>query len=287
LRADVDADPADRRSGCRFEQLLMLRHLGNGRFGSAEQAARAALEHARAIGDDYEQDRLLVALCELRQWAPTPIAEQLAGCAELAARFAADRFLLVPVLCAQARCLALTGDPDGARTALAEAAAAVAELRLTMGQVLVDQAAGLASTLDGSPAEARGHFHRAAVALEEAGHAPSALTLRVQAARVGPAAEITGLLEREPEMDLRGRILCLAAAARVGATTADDLFGRVAALLAGTDDPCLRGDVYFDLARAHRRLDRPVDARLMAGAAIGSYAVAGATRPIRTVREWL
>jgi class 3 adenylate cyclase/tetratricopeptide (TPR) repeat protein len=291
VRAEVGTDPEDRRSGCRFEQLLMLLHLGHGRFGAAERAAHAALEHARALGDDYEQDRLLVALCEVRQWSPTPIAEQLTGCAELADRFTADRFLLVPVLCAQARGRALTGDRAGAQAALAEAGAAVTQLRLRLGQVLVDQAAGLVCALEDSPAEAQRHFLRAAVALEEAGHAPGALTLRVQAARVRPGdgAGIAALLAQETEMDLRGRILCLAAAARLGAggDSAEELIGAVAALLAETDDPCLRGDVYFDLARAHRRLGRPIGARLMAGAAIGSYAVAGATRPIRTVRAWL
>lgn len=297
LGREVDGAPDDRLAGCRFAQVRMLVHLGQGRYAAAEEAVRTALDHARALGDDYEQDRLLVALCEVRQWSPTPVTAQLAGCAELAARFAADRFLLVPVLVARARCLALTGDIDGANAVLAEAGAAVEELRLTMGRVLIDQAAGVVCSAAGAPAEAERHFRRAAAALETAGHTPNALTLRVQAARerarYGPpgavTAEIATLLERRAEMDVRGRILCMSTAVRLvaGGDALDTGIGDVLALLRQTDDACLRGDVAFDLARAQRRLGRHGDALTLARAAIDSYAVVGATRPQEAVRAWM
>ncbi|MGX6602231.1 AAA family ATPase [Micromonosporaceae bacterium Da 78-11] len=292
LRQELADDPADRFAGCRFEQLRMLLHLRRGRFGAAERATRTALAHARAIGDRYEEDRLLVALCEVRQWSPTPIAERLLGCVELADRFAADRFLLVPVLVARARGLALIGEFDDAEAALAEARAAVEQLRLTMGQVLVDQASGLLRALAGAHAEAEQHFRRAAGALETAGHAPSALTLRVRAARElarqgpdGAGGEIGELLRHREEMDVQGRLLCLSTAAW---TSGDgrELIDEVMDLLAHTDDPCLRGDVYADLARARHRLGDHPGSEAMALAAIDSYAVIGATAPQRSVRPW-
>ncbi|MGY1497421.1 AAA family ATPase [Streptomyces sp. QTS52] len=297
LLADLVTDRSDRFAWCRFEQLRMLIHLGEGRFGAAEQAAIAALEHSRAIGDPYEEDRLLVALCEVRQWSPTPVEEQLAGCAELLERFAADRFLLLPALAARARCLALMGDRVGARTALAEAESVVEQLRVTIGRVLVDQVAGLASSLEGEHGEAEWHYRAAADALEKAGHTPIALTMRVQAARersrlpsgAGAAEEIAALLERHDEMDFRGRLLCMAAQARLAAESGrrDSALDDLPHLLQDTDDPCLRGEISFDLAQAHRHLGDMSEARVSAAAAIDSYLAVGATKPLGQVRAWM
>ena len=296
LLQEMQADSGDHLSWCRFEQLRMLACLGTGHFGAAERAVSAALAHARSLNDTYEEDRLLAALCEVRQWSPAPVAEKLACCAELLERFAADRFLLVPVLASQARCLALAGRGAEARAALAEAGTAVKQLQLTMGQVLVDQASGLCCSLDGQRTEAEAHYRMAANALERAGNVPTALTMRVQAAREASwlrpapavAAEVAALLARYDEMDLRGQLLCLAVSARLAAVErdTDPVLGTLPALAADTDDLCLRGDVYFELAQAHRYLGRHRAAEEMADAAIASYDQVGATRPIELVRAW-
>ncbi|WP_407836105.1 adenylate/guanylate cyclase domain-containing protein [Streptomyces sp. DSM 116496] len=293
----LDGEEPDRSARCRFEQLLMLIHLDRGRFGAAEEAACAALDHARGVGDAYEEDRLLVALCEIRQWSPSPMAQKLAGCAELLERFAADRFLALPALAARARCLALTGDRSGARSALTEAESVVVQLRLTLGRVLVDQVAALAASLDGEHAEAERRFGRAADALEQAGYVPVALTMRVQAAREcarrdradEAARRIAELLARREEMDVRGRILCLSAAVLGAAAQgrAEPMRAEVLRLLRNLDDPCLRGEVCFDLARAHRCLGEGAEARTMAGLAADSYAAVGAVKPLEAVRAWI
>jgi hypothetical protein len=297
LRAELEAMGADRSAWCRFEQISMLVHLERGRYGAAEARVCAALEHAGAVGDAYEADRLLVALCEVRQWSPTPVAAKLAGCAELLERFAADRFLLLPAFAARARCLALTGDAAGAREALAEAGSIVEQLRLTMGKVLVDQVAGLALSLDGDHAEAERRFTAAADALDAVGYTPDALTLRVQAAREclhggrldEAAPRIEGLCDRADEMDLRGRILCTAAAIRLsaghGGVPAE--LGHLPSLLAQSDDPCLRGEACFDLARALRSLGDETAARAQAQAAAAHYAAVGASKPLGAVRAWI
>ncbi|GAB1642136.1 AAA family ATPase [Krasilnikovia sp. MM14-A1259] len=293
IRRGLAAVAGDRLARCRMAQLRMLIHLGRGRFAAAQRAALVALAHARTLGDEYEQDRLLVALCEIRQWSPTPLAEQLAGGAELARRFAADRFLLVPVLAARARCLALIGDEAGARAALAQAREAVEQLQLTMGGVLIDQAAGLVCALSGDHTAAERHFRRAAGVLDRADHGPGALTLRVQAAReragrdpAGAAAEVAALLARGSEMDVRGLLLCLSASIRLdvgGPDLPDPRLDEVTALLARTDDPCLRGDVHADLAHACAGRGDRAAARASADAAIGCYAQVGATAPMEAV----
>ncbi|MET9851542.1 adenylate/guanylate cyclase domain-containing protein [Streptomyces sp. NPDC006450] len=299
LRAALDGeepDRPDRSARCRFEQVRMLIHLDHGRFGAAEEAACAALAHARDVGDAYEEDRLLVALCEIRQWSPSPMAQKLAGCAELLERFAADRFLALPALAARARCLALIGDRAGARTALAEAESVVGQLRLTLGRVLVDQVAALAASLEGEHAEAERRFRGAADALEQAGYVPVALTMRVQAAREcarrdrtdEAARRIAELLARRAEMDVRGRILCLSAAVLGAAAQgrAEPMRAEVMRLLRDLDDPCLRGEVCFDLARAHRCLGEGAAAVAMAALAVDSYAAVGAVKPLEAVRAW-
>jgi hypothetical protein len=83
-------------------------------------------------------------------------------------------------------------------------------------------------------------------------------------------------------------LLCLAASVRLAAVEgdADPALGALPALAADTDDLCLRADVYFELAQAHRHLGRHRAAEEMAGAAIASYGQVGATRPIELVRAW-
>jgi class 3 adenylate cyclase len=296
LAVRLGADAADRLSWCRLEQLRMLLHLRSGFFGAAESAAAVALTHARAIGDAYEEDRLLAALCEVQQWSPTPVADKLAGCVELVKRFADDRFVQVPVLAAQARCLALLGDVSGAHDALAAARVAAEQLRLTMGRVVIDQASGVVHALAGAHAEAAGHYRAAADALERAGHAPAALTLRAQAvrelARLRPTGEVVAdlaaLWERRAEMDVRGQIACMSAAVRLADVGGTPLAAEeVLLMLDNTDDPCLRAEVQFDLAQRHRRMGDHAAAEAMANAAVDSYASVGATQPLQAVRSWM
>ncbi|MEV6602165.1 adenylate/guanylate cyclase domain-containing protein [Actinoplanes sp. NPDC051346] len=294
---ELAGDPDDHLAWCRFEQLRVLVNLRHGRFGAAERAARTALAHARLGHDSYEEDRLLVALCEVRQWAPTPLREQLAGCADLAGRFAGDRVLLVPVLAAQARCLALLGDARAARSTLTAAGTAVEQLRLTIGGVLVDQAWGLAHALEGEHGDAERCYRRAADGAHRAGHAPTALTLRVQAARErlrhdptpAAVADLAELAARSAGMDIRGRLLSLSAtvAAAAARGTYDPRTEEVMTLLEGTDDPCLRAEVHFDLARSYRSLGDDARARASARTAIDCYTLVGAVRPEGAVRAWM
>jgi hypothetical protein len=293
LAAELEQDPDDHVSWCRFHQLQMLANLADGQFGAAEDAVSAALAHARAMGDAYEQDRLLAAACEVGQWSPVPIHDKLAACNELCSRFAADRFLLVPMLAAKARFLALTGDLAGARETLAETAQIVADLQMTIGQILVEQVSGLVSSLADDPVEARRHYGRAAEALTAAGHQTVALTMRVFALReemrldgdADVAGEMEALAAERVRMDMRGRVLHTALAART-ATTGDDaarVVEEVQRLLDNTDDPVLHGDAYVELAREFRHRGDLARCQTMADAARASYAAVGATLPMSKV----
>ncbi|ASW53573.1 hypothetical protein CIK06_04295 [Plantactinospora sp. KBS50] len=276
-------DPDDHLAASQLEQLRMLRQIADGQFGAAERSAFRAFDHAEAMGDEYEADRLRAAICEVGQWSPTPVPTKLAFCRDVAARFAGDRVLLAPVLVVQARLLALVGDLDGAAAALEEARKAVTDLRLTMAGVLVDQGTGLVASLAGQHREAERHLRSAARALEETGHRPTALTVRLLALRERlrwnhddeAVAEIRALTGQADRMDLRGRILGETAALRASARPGEQIaerIDRVRTLLARTDDACLRGDVLAELAAAYRQCGDDASADAVLGDAAEAYA---------------
>ncbi|RCG29879.1 adenylate/guanylate cyclase domain-containing protein [Sphaerisporangium album] len=296
LRELLELDPMDELSWCRFHQLEAWVHIEDGRFGAADRALRDGVRRAGAMGDRYEEDRLLGGLCELVQWSPTPAREGLALCADLLGRFAGDRALLVPVLVTRARLLALSGDLVTARETLGTAARYVDELDLGLSAIAVVQVRGLVESLDGDHEAARGLFTHAAGVLRTAGHEAPAATLEVYAAREtlrrGDARQAALELAR-PEArprQRRGEVVAVATraaiASRDGAhAEALGLAGRASELLESTDDPCLRGDVLFEVARIHRAAGR--DPAGAARRARDAYLGKGATLPARRVHDWM
>lgn len=297
LAAELRLDSADHMSWCRLHQLRMLQQIGDGRFRAAEQSARRALQRAETMSDGYERDRLLAALCEVGQWSPTPIPEKLAFCTDLAARFAEDRALLVPVLVARARFTALLGNVAEATAVLAEAREIVADLRLAMAEILVDQGCGVVASLAGAHEDAERYFRSAAQALKRAGHQPAALAVRALAVRERllwrhddeAAREARTLADLADQMDLRGRVRALGVAARATAAgSSPDEQARVARILLGRiDDACLRGDVLADLAAGYERGGDHARAREIAREAAASYHSVGASLPLRGQQQWL
>jgi class 3 adenylate cyclase len=309
LAPELRLDRSDHVSWCRLHQLRMLQQLSSGRFRAAEQAARRALKRAVALADEYEQDRLRAALCEVGQWSPTSVPDKLAFCTEMAGRFADDGCLLVPVLVVRARFAALLGDVSGAAAGLAEAREIAADLRLAMAAVLVDQVGGVVASLGGRHEDAERSFLRAVEALERAGQQPAALAVRGLAAREalnwrpGPEAveEAGALAALTGQMDLRGRVIALGVTARAAAVAGQLTGGFPAAaaavvaeqaaaarsLLDRTDDACLRGDVLTDLAAAYALVGEHGRARVTARAAAARYDAIGASLPLRRVEQWL
>ncbi|MFI6480544.1 AAA family ATPase [Nonomuraea sp. NPDC050663] len=306
LRERLDHDPGDDLSWCRFHQLEALVRIEAGGLGAAERALRDGLERARAMGDRYEEDRLLIGLCELVQWSPTPVAEGLEIARELMERFAGDRALLVPVLVTRARLLALRGSLDAAEEALRVADGHAQELRLGLAAITVTQVRGLVEALGGRHEQAELRFTEAARALRAAGHAAPAATLELYAAREafhqGEARRAAAALEQAPEgpRQLRAELVALTLEAAITAAgtprTGEDaivgrteearrLLDRAVDLLASTDDPCLRGDVLFEAARIDRAAGR--DPSPAAHAARAAYLSKGAALPVRAVDEWM
>ncbi|GAA1255692.1 AAA family ATPase [Sphaerisporangium rubeum] len=294
------ADPGDDLSWCRFHQLEALVHLGEGCFAGAEDALREGLTRARALGDRYEESRLLSGLCELAQWSSTPVADGLALCEDLTERFAGDRALLVPVLVTKGRLLALSGEVDAAREVLRTAGRHAEDLHLELAGTAVVQVGGLVESLAGWHAEAERLFRQGAASLRATGQTGPATTLETYAAREllrqgrveEAAAELDALEADAARLQSRGELTRLVLRARVLSHRGDHraavaLTAQAERLLERTDDPCLRGDVLVEISDICREAGLLAESVTAARRALRHYTDKGATLPAARARERL
>lgn len=290
-------EPRDDLSWCRLHQLSSLRSFAEGRIGAAESAMREALVRARRLGDTYEENRILVSICELTQWSPTPLTRAIALCEDLARRFDGDRCLLVPILLTRARHLALSGRTGEAREDVARARQHSADLTLTLGAIAADQTAGLVESLCGAHTVAARHYTAAADGLGALGQTTTAATLRVYATREAfrAGARIDAAALAGPAgvtLETRAQAVHSALQARVAASAgafdeARAAVERATAALDRTDDPCLTGDVWFEAARVLDAAGDPVRARRAARRALAALTAKEAALPADAVRAWL
>ncbi|MER7706988.1 AAA family ATPase [Kitasatospora sp. NPDC097605] len=303
LTERLENDPGDDLSWCRLHQLRAHLELAAERTASAERSFRLALARARALGDGYEEDRLLCAVCELAQWTPTPVAASLELCALLGRRFAANRSLLIPVLVARAHLEALAGDVAGARRTLAEALACSHDVHADLADAVVLDAAGFVESLAGAHETAEARYRQSLGVLRAAEHAPETRTTEVAIARelfaqgrTGAAATALDLLDagddaagggnpraRLGAAALRGRI----ASARGRHTEALAAAEEARALSAGCDDPCLVGETLLDRAIVLRAAGRAGRATAEGTEALRMFEAKGAILPAGRVRAWL
>ncbi|BCB82898.1 ATP-binding protein [Phytohabitans suffuscus] len=291
-------DPEDHFGWSRLHQVQALSALSSGRIGQAESELRLATARARAMGDEYEEKRLLIAHCELAQWSPEHVDTGIELCVQVASRYGGDRAFLVPVLVTRARLTALRGDIGEARQLLATAGADAEELRLTLARASVAQARGAVESLAGDHAEAARCFERAARVLAAAGHAMATQTLLVSAARERvraglPVAHLDGVLGGGAAgLEPRAEVIALAVRARVagGAGDADTVMRLGSAAverLGRVDDPVLHAEVLFDLAEATDLCGHPGYAAELAERAREHYRARGVRQGEATVTGWL
>ncbi len=300
IAAELAGDPDDHLSWSRLDQLQAHVHLIAERTAAAEAALRHALTRAQAMGDRYEEERLVCAICELAQWTPTPVRDGLELCAALADRFAAGRGLLVPVLVTRAYLLALGADVAGARGALATARASTSGLHLDLADAAVMEMTGFVDSLAGDHRQAEAHYRRALAVLRTAQQAPDTQNIEVAIARelfrqgrAGAAALALDRIEAgAPVMSTRARIAATGLRTRIAAAS-----GRHKQALAlardaeergaETDDPCLAAQALTDFAVAARAAGQARDARRAGRDALRLLAAKGADLPAARLRDWL
>ncbi|MEZ0075443.1 AAA family ATPase [Planotetraspora sp. GP83] len=285
---DLEPDADDHLGWCRMQQVHALSWLASGQVGKAEEAMRAAAGHARALGDAYEEKRLLIARCELAQWSPAHLDEGLALCADLAERFAGDRSLLVMVLFTKARLLALRGEIDAAHALLDLADGHAGDLNLHLARIAVTQTRALVTSLAGDHATAARLYGEAARTLVAMGLPTPARTLKVYAARERfhagtPLAELLPELPAE-DLELRADLIATCLRARAGSRRHAEA---ALALLTDTDDLCLRGEALAEIAHVWKDLGQASEAVELATRAVELYEARGATLQAAQVTAWL
>lgn len=300
IEMDLHEAAGDDLSWCRYQQLQAYLNLARGRAGEADASLQLALERARAMRDRYEEDRLLCAICEVAQWTPSHLDEGLELCATLARRFAANRALLVPVLVTRAHLTALAGRIEDARETLRTARAYADALHLDLADAAVLEMSGIVESLAGAHHTAEMHFRRAATVLRAAPHAPDADTADAATARElfsqGRMAETTaaldGLTQQTTNLSLSARIAAtslhgLVASAQGRHEEAIALVTQAHELSESVDDPCLAGDLLFDLAVVQRAAGLNHRGAGAAARALERYATKGASLLVSRVQEWI
>jgi class 3 adenylate cyclase/tetratricopeptide (TPR) repeat protein len=300
LTAALENDAGDHLSWCRLHQLQAYLHLVAERAALADASLRLALARARALADEYEQERLLSAVCELAQWAPTHVRDGLSLCAELSNRFAADRTLLVPVLVARAHLSVLAGDIDGARRSLAAARACAGDLHLDLADAAVMQMFGFVESLAGAHDKSEAHYRQSLAVLRAAQHAPDTQATEVTIARelfdqgrtAAAALALDGIEADDEVTSHRARIVAAALRSRIASARgrhdeAVVLARKAQTLSDGTDDLCLAGQTLADLAAVLRAAGRPAEASAAGTDAVRKFEAKGATLLAERIRAWL
>jgi len=300
-REELSGAPAEHVNWCLLHEFGGLLEFGQGRGRAAETELRAALGRADAAGDEYKQDRLLGALCEMAQWSPITVSDGLQLSHELAARFEADRLLLIPVLTTRARLLGLRADFGAAYQALAIARGYATDMNAAVPGIAVTQATAYVHALAGDHDTAAALYGLAAAELHAHGHRLPARTLEIYEVREmlcagNRRAAATGFARLSPEsqehvLDVRARTWLTLVAARLacadgraqdGAALAEQGLRSI-----GADDPCLLGDAWFEYAKVLRAAGRRSEAVSAAARAEAHYTAKEATCLMDAVRRWI
>lgn len=300
FESELATDPSDNVGWCLLYQFRAHTDLMQGRIQQAEHRFMSALDHAAGERDRYTEDRLFGALCELTQWSPRNAAAGLELCARAVQRFEADRLLLIPVLLAHARLLALRDELDEAWVDLRTAKAHATDLRATFFGIAIDEACAIVESMVGNSAHAYDMFRSAAGRLRGQGHAQAAHTLEVfavrEAFRMGEPETATrhlanlGAAVSEQHSSESARVWTALLNARLLYVRgrAADAIGQVleAAESIVGDDPCLHGDAWFEAAEICALAGDERRSAEAAARALAQYQVKGATLLIRRLHIW-
>lgn len=298
--AELTDDPGDELGWCRLHQLEAYLHLAAERTALADAHLRLALIRARAMDSTYEEDRLLCAICEVAQWAPTQVEAGLELCDTLVSRFADNRALLIPIFVTRARLEALAGDLDGARRGVATAMTYIGDLHLGLADAAVLELSGFVESLAGAHDKAEQCYRRALSALQVGGPTRDTQAIEAEIARellsqdrVDAAEEaVDRIISSGVDPGLRTQIVvnslsALIAARRGAHTEALGYAARAMDLAEDVDDLRLSAQASFAQAIVQRDAGLTDEAMTSANVALDRYMAKGAALPAARVRQWL
>ena len=153
----------------RAYRLRAMLELTAGRWGSAERAFEAILEHARRSGNEIMETRALVNLATLAVYAPTPAQDGIVRCSSILTRVAGDRRAVALTIRSLAHLRAMVGDIDRARDEYRRARHALEDLGWNFDAALTSLDSGPTELIAGDPAAAENELRRDYEALEGLG----------------------------------------------------------------------------------------------------------------------
>jgi class 3 adenylate cyclase/tetratricopeptide (TPR) repeat protein len=293
-------DPNDELSWCRFHQLRADRHLMHERVGEAEACLASALSLAAALADEYEANRIRGAIVELTVWGPTPVADGLRSCGELAAIVADSRVSLVRVLGATGGLLGLDGRLAAARDALSTAMTYARELRMRSADIALFHLHGIVESVAGAHDAAARYFGQALDILRAADQAGGVALLDAYATRetVRGGAPVPARYAQmtdealdaihDPRTASLTLTLCARAASEDGATRrAGALAVKAMNRAERMQDPFFQGTIHQDIAVLMAHAGKHAKALMAARSAQDCYLAKGARGALPAVEDLL
>ena len=259
-----------------------------------------ALARARAMDSGYEEDRLLCAICEVAQWAPSPGRGRALSCA---AHLSAGS----PTT---ARCWCRCRDPRAAEGAGRRPRRRTAggghghtytgDLHLDLADAAVLELSGLVESLAGDHGKAEEYYRRALDVLRAGPRTVHAPPIEAEIAREllsqdrAEAAQeaLDRITSSGADLGLRTAIAVSSLSARIAARRggheeALSYAGQAMDLSEGVDDLRLAAETLFSLSIVQRNAGMPAAAASSATAALDGYVAKGAALPASRVQDWL
>jgi serine/threonine protein kinase/tetratricopeptide (TPR) repeat protein len=281
-----------------------------GHIASTTEALGRALRYARASGDRWQEQEILlflaVALYMTSIYGPTPVQEGLARAHALLrpvtgpSTGASSRSRLVTEAAALAVFEAMCGNVDQARLRCTRGKEVLMELGQTFRLAIANQVSGWVELLAGEAEAAEQELRPSIGSLQEMGEmsvfsTSAAMLARalVEQGRLDEAWTFTELSEQaEPRDAVATPILWRATRARVLArrdepAQAEPLAREAVALAAQSDALNLHADAFFGLAEVLATGDRSEDARSAASRALELYEAKGNVVSAHRVQAWV
>jgi class 3 adenylate cyclase/tetratricopeptide (TPR) repeat protein len=245
----------------RAYHLMLLLNWTAGRYGPAEEAALALIEHARAIGDQTREIRFLPALATCSVYGPTPADQGTARCRALLEQVAGDHKATALISTSLARLEAYRGNFEEARTLYTRSRAMLEEFGWNLLAACTSIDSGPIELLAGDPAAAERELRRDYEALDAMGErnyiattsAFLAFTLLLQDRDDEADRFVRFCQETAAEDDLTSQFLWRQFRARLLSRAGDhesaiEMARRAIELTDQTEEPESQGNARLDLA---------------------------------------
>jgi class 3 adenylate cyclase/tetratricopeptide (TPR) repeat protein len=284
------AEPVNHLGLCRTHRLRAFLRAREAQLGAAVEELQIAGEHAAALGDPYEEVRLLALCCEFEVWGSIPVSQAITYCRSLLARHDNDRQLMLPVVATLGLLYGLAGRFDASEKLVKTARSLARDFHMDRAHAVLAMHVGLLDLYRGSPAAAEACFAEGAAMLRSSADDLPAdgLTLLTVRAKIeqddwaGARSVLDGLEESPVALSSASTLVARQLRGRIEAETGDArhaeaLAREAVALTRKSDDLLGQADALYDLAEVLTACGNLTGALEAIADAAARYASKGAT----------